>query len=382
MCPRSFAFGIFLLALSGLFNPGTAQLQVEFPELKREYPGSGLYVCPAPATPLEPSPDDRARSGQLASDAQQALILGDLERVDVLLGQAAELDGTSPDLAYRRARVMEDLNRAELAMQEYCRAIDLGIESIGVRDARDRIDALYEQIRARLPVAAQQAFVAGLIAADDTLWVDAAESFSAAIELAPTWADAIYNRALIREYTGDLVGALVDFRAYLAVVANPEDADALAISQRIGELEGAASVALPSPAGALALGVVPGMGQYYTGRPIMGTATLVSAGAAVAAGFMIKDITVLCLNDVPEGQPCPPDLIVDELTERPYLWVGIGIGAAITVVGAVEAFLRARRARDARAELALPAETGLNVGMPEVSARGGQIDFAFVRYRF
>jgi hypothetical protein len=304
--------------------------------------------------------------------------------VDVLLGQAAELDGTSADLAYRRARVLEDLNRTEQAMQEYCRAIDLGVDEIGVRerDVRDRIDGLYEQIRARLPVAAQQAFVAGLIAADDTLWVDAIESFSGAIDLAPTWADAIYNRALIREYIGDLFGALVDFRAYLAVVANPEDADALAISQRIGELEGAASVATPSPAGALALGVVPGMGQYYTGRPIMGTATLMSAGIAVAAGFMIKDITVLCLEDPPEGQACPPDLIVDEITERPYLWVGIGIGAAITIAGAVEAYLTAKKARDARIGLTTPAETGLNIGVPEVSARGSQIDFAFVRYRF
>ena len=52
----------------------------------------------------------------------------------------------------------------------------LWVESLGVTDARARIDALYEQIRARLPIAAQQAFAQGLIEADDTLWVEALES--------------------------------------------------------------------------------------------------------------------------------------------------------------------------------------------------------------
>ena len=49
--------------------------------------------------------------------------------------------------AQKKGRI---LNRTEPAMREYCRAIDLGVESLGVTDARARIDALYEQIRARL----------------------------------------------------------------------------------------------------------------------------------------------------------------------------------------------------------------------------------------
>jgi hypothetical protein len=388
MCRRGLAFGVFLVVWAGARIPASGQEIRELPDLKREYPGSGPYVCPAPATPVDPSPDDRARAGQLASDANQAMILGDLERVDVLLGQALELDPTSPDLAYRRARVLEDLNRTEGAMREYCRAIDLGVESLGVRDSRDRIDALYAQIRARLPVAAQQAFAQGLIEADDTLWTDAMESFGTAIEIAPSWADPIYNRAMIREYVGDLQGALVDFRAYLVVVADPEDSDAIAISQRIGALEGAASVGTPSPNGALALGVMPGMGHFYTRRPLPGAVTLTAATLSVAAGVMIKDITVLCVDEVPPGAACPPDLIVDEITERPYLWVGVGLGAVITIAGAVEAYLSAKKARAANEELFgpvtpdEPTEGGLEVGLPEVSSRGGQLDFSLVRYRF
>jgi tetratricopeptide (TPR) repeat protein len=378
-----------LFVASGSVVPLAAQLQEDdFPELKREYPGSGPFVCPDPATPDEPSADDRARAGQLASSANQAMILGDLERVEVLLSQASDLDGTSADLAYRRARVLEDLNRSELAMREYCRAIDLNVESLGVTDAEDRIDGLYEQLRARLPVAAQQAFVAGLIAADDTLWTDAIESFSIAVDLAPSWADPLYNRAIIREHIGQLRLALIDYRAYLAVVADPEDQEAIQISQRIGELEGAASVATPNPTGALALGLVPGMGQYYARRPLTGTATLLSAGGAIAAGILIRDISVLCVDDPPAGQPCPPDAIVDEITDRPYLTVGLGIAAAITVAGAIEAFISARRARRAAEELfgplnaEEPSETGLDIGIPEVSSSGGRLDFTVLRYRF
>lgn len=383
---RGITFGVLLAALPGVFGSARAQEVPELPDLKREYPGSGPYVCPVPGAPVEPTSDERARAGQLASDANQAMILGDLERVDVLLGQAAELDPTSADLAYRRALVLEDLNRTEPAMREYCRAVDLGVESLGVTDARNRIDALYEQFRARLPIAAQQAFAQGLIEADDTLWVEALESFSTAIEIAPSWADPIYNRAMIREYVGDLQGALIDFRAYLFVVADPEDADAIAISQRIGALEGAASVSVPSPSGALALGVIPGMGHFYTRRPVPGAATLAAASAAFAAGFLIQDVTVLCVEDVPPGADCPPDLIVDEITERPYLWIGVGVGAVITIAGAVEAYLSAKKARAANEDLFGPitpdeTQAGLQLG-PELGTHNGQLDFSLVRYRF
>jgi len=310
------------------------------------------------------------------------MILGEFERVETLLTQAVELDPTSADLAYRRARILEELERAEPAMREYCRVIDLGGEAIGLVDARQRIDAIYEQVRARLPRAAREAFLAGLVAADDSLYFESIEQFSVAIELAPGWPDPIYNRAMIREHIGQLQAALADYRAYLVVVADPEDADAIAISERIGQLEGAASVATPDPNGALALGMIPGMGHYYTRRPVPGTIALVTAGAAFAAGFMFTEVTVYCVDEVPAGASCPPGAVVDEVTERPYLWMGVGIGAAITLVTAVEAYVKAKRARAETEAITGLSETGLNVGFPTVSARGDRVDLSFVRYRF
>jgi tetratricopeptide (TPR) repeat protein len=378
MCRLGLAFGGFLSLWASAVAPAGAQQLT----LKREYPGSGPYVCAPEVAVAVPTDDERGRAGQLASDANQAMILGEFDRVETLLAQAVELDPTSADLAYRRARILEELERGDAAMREYCRVIDLGGEAIGLVDARQRIDALYDQIRARLPRAAREAFLAGLVAADDSLFLESIDHFSVAIELAPDWPDPIYNRALIREHIGQLQAALVDFRAYLDVVSDPEDADAIAISARIGQLEGAASVSTPSPSGTLALGVIPGMGHYYSRRPVPGTITLVTAGAAIAAGFMFTEVTTYCVDEVPPGAGCAPLSVVDEVTERPYLWIGVGIGAAITLAGAVEAYLKAKSARAETEAITGGSESGLNVGFPTVSTQGDRVDLSFVRYRF
>jgi tetratricopeptide (TPR) repeat protein len=385
MWPRGLAFGAFITLASAL--PLAAQSTDSLPVLKREYPGSGPYVCPAAVTLTPPSASERARARQLGSDADQAGILGNFDREEQLLAQAAVLDPTSAEFAYRRGRALENLGRAQPAMREYCRAIDLGFDSGPGSEARDRIDDLYEQIRDRLPARAQDAFVAALAAADDTLWVEAVEavdSLSVAIDLAPTWPEPVYNRAVIEEYLGRTRDALADYRTYLDVVDDPTDADGIGVAQRIGTLEAMANISVGSPNQALALGLLPGMGQFYTDRPNAGTATLVTSAFFVATGALIREITVLCVDEVPEGQPCPPDLVVDEITERPYFWVGVGLGAALTIAGAVEAYLYAKRARESN--LAIlgtdETETGLSVGLPTVSTHGSQVDFAFVRYRF
>jgi hypothetical protein len=373
---------VFLLCVVVVVKPLAGQELV----LKRDYPGSGPYECPVFPTAQLPSPDDQSRARQLETDANQALILGNLERVEALLAQAIVLDPASPDLAYRHARVLELLDLPERAIVAYCRSLDLDVESIGVTDVRTSIALLWREIREELPSDARDAFRAGLIAADDSLFLEAIESFTFAIELAPGWADPLYNRGAVHEYIGDAAQAVLDFRAYLIVVADPEDADAIAISQRLGALEGAASVATPSPTGALALGTLPGMGYFYTRRPVPGSITLVAAGAAVAVGLFFEEITTLCLVDVPAGGSCPPEDIVDQITEQPYMTAGLVTAGVITLVGAVHAYLTAKRTRSRAEALGIPSAqtqaSGLSFGLPTVSTYHSQIDFNIVRYRF
>lgn len=375
-------FGLFLLCVAASAPSLRAQELV----LKREYPGSGPYQCPAPLAAPLPAEDGRLRAAQLATDANQALALGEVERAQELLEQARELDTTSPDYAYRHANLLEALGRTEAAIEEYCSAIDLDVQSIGITGVRQQIDILWTQIRLQLPEGARNAFAAGVAAADDSLYVESVESFSEAIQLAPGWPDPVYNRAAVNEAAGNIALAVVDYRSWLLLVSDPDASDAIAISQRIGELEGAASLITPSPAGALALAAIPGMGHYYTRRPVSGTITLAAAGAAIAAGVLFKERTTLCLEEVPSGSPCPDGSIVDQMTDTPYLWYGVGVAAAFTIAGAIEAYIKAKRVRDATNAIfetapAAPDE-GLTVQGPSISTYRDQVDVQFLRLRF
>lgn len=376
-------FGLFLCC----FVSGPVAAHGQELVLKREYPGSGPYQCPTPVVPPLPEEDGRLRAAQLATDANQALALGDVERAEELLAQAIDLDPTSADYAYRHANLLEELGRPQTAILEYCRAIDLDVEELGVLGVRQEIDVIWTQIRLQLPEAARTAFAAGVAAADDSLFVESLESFTDAIEAAPGWPDPVYNRAAINEQLGNVQAALIDFRSWLLLVADPDAADAISVSERIGELEGAASVSTPSPAGALALGsAIPGMGHYFTRRPVTGTVTLAAAGAAIAAGLLLKERTTLCLDDVTNGT-CPEASIVDQTTDTPYLWIGVGVGAAFGIAGAIEAYIKAKRARaeaDAIAGgLFVPPPTeGVAFTGPSVATHGDRVDLNLFGLRF
>lgn len=378
--------GLYLSAFAWLCTPLAGQEELP---LLRDYPGSGRYQCPAPDSIPAPPEEDLQRAAQVASDATQAMALGEFERSQELLGQATELDPTSADYAYRHARALEEVGDADHALEEYCRALDLNVEDLGVFDARDRIDALYDEVRERIPVEAREAFIQGLGYADAFAFERAVESFSAAIASAPDWGAPIYNRGVVYERLGQIQQSLADYRRYLELAPTDIDPLLVVVSERIGELQGLTAGETPNPAGALALGLVPGMGHYYSGRPIGGTVTLVTAGGALAAGLLFKKVTTRCLDGAPSGGVCPADLVVSETTERPYLWYGIGTAAAVTIGGAIEALVDARRRR-AEAERIMGSVTDSGEGrddgpvleLPSVSTSGSRVDLNLLTLRF
>lgn len=378
--------GLSLAALAWLCTPLAGQEELP---LLRDYPGSGRYQCPAPDSIDAPPEEDLQRAAQVASDANQAMALGEFERSQELLAQATELDPTSADYAYRHARTLEDLGDADSALLEYCRALELGIEELGVFDTRDRIDALYEVVRERIPLEAREAFVQGLGHADSRAYQQAAEAFTAAIEAAPEWGAPVYNRGIIYENLGQIQASLSDYRRYIELAPTDIDPVLVLVSERIGQLEGAATGSAPNPTGALVLGLVPGMGHYYSDRPVGGTVTLVAAGGALAAGLMFKNITTYCVEDAPAGGACPPELIVAEETERPYLWYGIGAAAVVTIGGAIEALIDARHRRaEAERMTGSGAEPGADhddgpvLDLPSLTTSGSRVDLNLLTLRF
>lgn len=373
----------FLWVISWAAAPLAAQ---ELP-LERDYPGPGPFQCPAPDPYPPPSPDGQVQAGQLASDAVQAVILGELLRAQELLMRATELDPASAELAYRHARVLEDLTSYDQAILEYCRSLALGSLDAGILDARPRLDAAYEIVRERISPAALEAFVTGLDAADLALYEAAVGSFTIAMDEAPTWAEAVYNRAVVLEAMGRVMESLADYRRFLQLTPTDVDPVVMRASERIGMLEGMVTAPTPSPAGALALGIVPGMGQYYSGRVMTGTVVLSLAAGALAAGMLVKEVTVRCLNPGAGGD-CAPGDVVGESTSRPYLVPAIGAAAAVTVIGAVEAFLRARGRRaeaEAEGSGATPTASrpsGPQISGPVVTARRGRVDVSLLSVSF
>lgn len=362
---------------------GAVPLSGQALPLERDYPGTGPYECPVLPVPVDPTDDQRVRASQLTSDALQASILGDLEGARTLMEQAAEADPVSPDVAYRHARALEDVEMHEAAISEYCRALELGATEAGILDSRARLDALYDIVRARITDRARNAFVSGLSEADLALYAQASGSFSVAIEEVPNWAEAYYNRAIVLERLGLIQESLADYRTYLALTPSEVDPVVVAVSERIGALEGIASMPTPSPSAALAVGMVPGMGQYYTGRGVAGTLVLGLTGAAVATGLFVQDIKVVCLNPPSDGSDCAPSDVYKETTERPYLVPALGAAAALTVIGAVEAFIRARGRRADQERAIEEFQQGtFSFSGPSVDVRRGRVDVSLMAVKF
>jgi hypothetical protein len=62
---------------------------------------------------------------------------------------------------------------------------------------------------------------------------------------------------------------------------------------------------------------------------------------------------------------------------------GLGVAAAVTVIGAVEALIKARRVRASQqGRGAEPAAEGLTFLVPSVTSRGARVDLNLVRVRF
>jgi hypothetical protein len=139
-----------------------------------------------------------------------------------------------------------------------------------------------------------------------------------------------------------------------------------------------------APGQAAMLGVVlPGLGQIYTGRPVVGVLVLGAAGTALAVGVLKESVSVRCLT-IPVDNFCPREDVLSEEVERPYLSAGLGIAAAVTLVGALDAYFGARRA-NARAAAARGSEagrTGLHLERPAIQPRPGEIRLALIRARF
>jgi tetratricopeptide (TPR) repeat protein len=305
--------------------------------LKRTVPAENTGPCPTPAPVAEMSPQQQAEANQLLSAANQAALLGDQRGAREYYRQVAALNPGDADVAYRLARIHEELGEREAAALEYCRFIYLAPDGPDAPEVRERITELLPPAGAG-PQQAAQSFRAGVAYFDQGRLREAQQAFSRALRHAPGWVELYFNRALVYEAQAEPRNALRDLEHYLAL--RPSAEDAAAVREQITALRNL--VPSSTPAGALTRGIlVPGLGQFYTGRPVLGGLILSGAAIAVYAGFQEKEVVRTQAAVDPFGNPYTyPDTVV----ERPGVATGVALAAGISLLGAAEAYFHAKRA--------------------------------------
>lgn len=344
--------------------------------------GCASYLGVRAATPALPravqvvavSDSAGIHAERLAADATEATVLGNREVALQLLTRAATLNPSSPVISYRRARALEEMGDAEGAIREYCRYTTLP-------DADDRENVMLRLAElaatdgAAVSPAAARAFMAGLTHADNGQMSDAEREFTTALDAAPEWGDAWYNRALSRIAMDDRAAAVEDLRRYTEL-------QPVADSARAHSLIATLETPIYSPTTTLAAGVVvPGLGHFTTGRPVAGLVVLGSAATALAAGLLIERTDIACLA-LPVNGRCPPDQVLREDIDRPYLTAALGVAVAIGIGGAIEAWRSVRGRNEHADEVLRIGGMEALLEFPAVYADAGGADVALIRLRF
>jgi tetratricopeptide (TPR) repeat protein len=301
-----------------------------------------------------PSDADKRRARDLAANGQQAAIIGDSTAALNALRQAAALDPTNADFAYQLGRVYEQSKSGANAAAEYCRFLVLAPNALEAVEVRDRIITIIPPRTDPNVAAAQREFQLGIGAYNAGQFLQAELHFSGALKGDSTWADAYYDRALVRLALAQRVPAMTDFESYLRF--KPEATDRLQVVARIANLRRAQL----SQSQALVLGlVVPGGGQMYTRRPVRGAVLFGAAAAALGFGAMgqSKTITEQQTGTDPFGHHYT-FTTTRSVTEHPYLAPGVLAAGGIALVSAVEAFRYAGRVNTGSERLSLSITPG------------------------
>lgn len=215
---------------------------------------------------------------------------------------------------------------------------------------RPRTAPTAEQRRAARDLAqrAQQAAILGDRAA-------AREQLRQAASLDPRDPDLAYQLARANDAAGAAADAASEYCRYLSLA--PDGAEAAEARERVAILTPAvratAATAVAtrlSPTRALSLGlVVPGGGQFYTGRPVAGALAFTAAAAGVACALSQRTKFVAVQESAIDPFGNPYTFTATRPTaSRPCLFPGLVLAGAIGVTSAVEAHHHVRRANDER----------------------------------
>jgi tetratricopeptide (TPR) repeat protein len=340
-----------VVMLVGLAVPELAAQQLP---LKTAPPPGAVLICDGEvgrATTAAPVAGDSEGAARLINAATQAMLLGDLDGALDFLDRALLLDPTAAEAVYLRARILQGQGASDAAVAALCHYLRLDPSSASAQDVRRRLDD------ARDAGAAQpllDIYRRALALEREGRLTEAEAAFTELLSARSAAAVARYNRAIVRSALGRHDAAREDLLAYLEL--DPTAPDAAEVRQFVGPGPVAAASAAPRASAAFLVGaLVPGGGQYYTGRPGLGAVVTVLAGGAVAAGILHERTTIRCLDAL--ATVCPEELISSRDTDRPLLLPAVGVAAGLALVAAIEAASHVRRTAGPR-EASRPGTVG------------------------
>lgn len=359
---RGFGWCVLLCAL-----PATIDAQSLQP--KRTISTGAAPGCEiAPAARPADERRDNAEARRLAAAGQEAALAGDQPAARDAFAKAASLNPGDDRIAYDLGRAHEELADTLKAVAEYCRYLTLSPAGREAGDVRERLPALVPRGAVQRAQEVQVAFRLGVALLDDGRYDAAAKEFDKVVRDAPGSAEGYYNRGLARAAGGKRSDAIRDLEVYQA--AAPTVDERVSVARAIDVLRRPVF----SPGTAFIRSVLPGFGQLYTGRPILGVLALAVVGGAggMAATQQTSERTVAYVD--PNGVPAP---YVERTQERKYLTVGLATAAGVTTLALIEAVAYARRSQRGaslitRRATAAPATRGAGLSIsPTVDWRGG-----------
>ena len=271
---------------------------------------------------------DNVEARRLAAAGQEAALIGDQAAARAAFTRAAELNPGDERVAYDLARAHEELADTSKAIAEYCRYLTLSPGGREATDVRSRLSRIVPRAESKRSDDVQVAFRLGLALFDDGRFDASARAFTEVIRNAPTAAEAIYNRGLARAAAGQRADALTDLEQFRA--AAPTVDDRVQVARAIERLRRP----VYSAGAAFGRGLLPGFGQFYTGRPVRGVLALLLATGSAGAAFVQKTSTTQVAYTDPNGVSAP---YTRSTTERPYFAAAIGAAVGITLIAAIEA---------------------------------------------
>jgi hypothetical protein len=321
--------------------PAAASAQRAGPTLapKRSLTLPGATACLRQPAPAAAARRDELAARSVAARARELALVGDRAGARAAFARALALDPTAAPLAYDLARAAEEAGDARGALAAYCHFLALAPASPDAGDVRTRVARLAGGGAEPTERRAREAFARGVAALDRRRYPEAEAAFGEVLRATPNAPEAVYNRGLAVLALGRSPDAARDLAAY---VASP-----VAGADRVEVLRAVDALRRPTwdPGAALARGVVPGLGQLYTARPVAGVAVFAATAAAAGVAFY-QQSTVREEGFVDAfGNPYTSPVTV---RRRPYLAAGLGAAALVATAAAIEARAYAARARRTR----------------------------------